>query len=377
MTKRATKDDLWGEPANLGPPVNSSASEVYPFVSPNGLLLLFSDVINGPLRAGGFGDVDMWMAMRASVNDSWGIPVNMGSMVNTSSIDSSPRISPDGSMLYFSSERPGGLGGHYGDIYQAPIIPIVDFNGDGIVDSSDMCIVLDHWDENYLLCDIGPTPIGDGIVDIKDLIVLAEHLFEDVNDPTLIAHWPLDEEQGSKTYDSAADCDGNLIGGPVWQPDSGIVDGALQFDGIDDYVSTESVLNPADGKFSVVAWINGGAPGQSLLSQTDGVSWLCMDSMEGNLMTKLTNSGRYSVDPLLSQARISDGHWHRIGFVWDGSYRHLYVDGIEVVTDTEPLSDLESAEGGLYFGAGSTLAPGTFFSGLIDDIRIYNRAVAP
>jgi len=180
ITKRANKDDPWGEPANLGSPVNSSASEVYPFVSPNGLLLFFSDVINGPMRSGGFGDVDMWMATRASVNDSWGIPVNMGPMVNTSSIDSSPRISPDGSMLYFSSERPGGLGGHYGDIYQAPIIPIVDLNGDGIVDAADMCIIVDHWGEDYSLCDIGPMPWGDGIVDVQDLIVLAEHLFEEI-----------------------------------------------------------------------------------------------------------------------------------------------------------------------------------------------------
>jgi hypothetical protein len=36
-----------------------------------------------------------------------------------------------------------------------------------------------------------------------------------------------------------------------------------------------------------------------------------------------------------------------------------------------------SASGGLYFSAGNTLAPGTFFSGLIDDVHIYNRAVKP
>jgi hypothetical protein len=57
--------------------------------------------------------------------------------------------------------------------------PIVDLNGDGIVDSADMCIIVDHWGENYPLCDIGPTPFGDGIVDVEDLIVLAEHLFEE------------------------------------------------------------------------------------------------------------------------------------------------------------------------------------------------------
>jgi len=94
-------------------------------------------------------------------------------------------------------------------------------------------------------------------------------------------------------------------------------------------------------------------------------------------MTELTNSGRSSVGPMLSQAIITDGNWHRIGFVWDGSHRHLYVDGTEVAKDTAPLSALEGSDGGLYFGVGSTLVPGTFFSGLIDDIRIYNRVVAP
>ena len=58
-------------------------------------------------------------------------------------------------------------------------LPIVDFNGDGIVDAADMCIMVDHWGENYSLCDVGPMPWGDGVVDVQDLIVLAEHLFEE------------------------------------------------------------------------------------------------------------------------------------------------------------------------------------------------------
>jgi predicted secreted protein len=53
-----------------------------------------------------------------------------------------------------------------------------DFNGDGIVDSADMCIMVDHWGEDYPLCDMAPPPFGDGIIDVQDLIVLAEHLFE-------------------------------------------------------------------------------------------------------------------------------------------------------------------------------------------------------
>jgi hypothetical protein len=379
VTKRATKNDPWGEPVNLGPTVNSSVDEDFPFLTSDGLLLFFSadkDAV-GPLQPGGYGGLDMWMTRRANVSDPWGTPVNLGPMMNSSSLDCAATLSPDGQTLYFTSDRPGGLGGPYGDIYQAPILPIVDFNGDGIVDNADMCIMIDHWGENYSFCDIGPMPWGDGIVDVEDLKILAEHLFGDVNDPTLIAHWPLDEAQGVIAYDNTSDCDGTLMNGPVWLPDGGMVAGALQFDGIDDCVSTDFVLNPADSAFSVVVWIKGGAPGQVVLSQAGAANWLCMDTVEGRLMTELKCSGRFKGDPLSSDAIINDGNWHRIASVWDGSYRHLYVDGDEVAIDASPMSSLEDAYSSLSFGTGKAMELGTYWSGLIDDIRIYNRAVSP
>lgn len=92
-------------------------------------------------------------------------------------------------------------------------------------------------------------------------------------------------------------------------------------------------------------------------------------------MTELKPAGRG--ETLLSQTCVTDGDWHRIGLVWDESHRHLYVDGSEVAKDAAQLSGLEDAYGGLSFGTGSTLASGTFFSGLIDDVRIYNRVVGP
>jgi hypothetical protein len=254
------------------------------------------------------------------------------------------------------------------------IEPVVDFNGDGIVDAADFCIMVDHWGENYSLCDIGPTPFGDGIVDVQDLIVLAEHLFEDVNDPTLVAHWALDEIEGDIAYDSANDNDGTVYGDPAWQPEGGMVDGALQLDGIGDYVSTPFVLNPADGKFSVFVWIKGGVPGQVVLSQIGGVNWLCTDSLEGNLMTELKGIGRNAAE-LLSQTIITDDEWHRIGFAWDGSYRTLYIDDVEVAKDAQ--DGLESATGSLYIGTGKAKEPGTLWFGLIDDVRIYGRAISP
>jgi hypothetical protein len=184
VTTRATKEDDWGTPVNLGPTVNSTAYDVCPDISADGLALFFSDYLSGPYRPGGFGVSDNWVTTRPTTDDPWGTPVNLGPPVNTSAGEGTPSISLDGSALYFSSDRGGGHGGW--DIWQVPVIPIVDLNGDGIVDSADMCIMVDHWHTDYPLCDIAPAPFGDGIVDVQDLIVLAEHLFEEISPVELI-----------------------------------------------------------------------------------------------------------------------------------------------------------------------------------------------
>ncbi len=193
-----------------------------------------------------------------------------------------------------------------------------------------------------------------------------ENMIE-VCDPTLVAYWAFDEVEGDIASDSANDNDGTVYGEPTWQPKGGMVDGALQLDGIDDYVSTPFVLNPADGKFSIFIWIKGGAPGQVVLAQTGGANWLGTDTLEGNLMTELKGSGRGAAI-LLSQAVITDGNWHRIGLVWDGSHRTLYVDDVAVAEDTQ--GNLESSDNGLYIGTGKAMEPGSFWLGLIDDVRI-------
>jgi hypothetical protein len=64
-----------------------------------------------------------------------------------------------------------------------------------------------------------------------------------------------------------------------------------------------------------------------------------------------------------------------VGLTWDGSNRILYVDDLEVAKDTQ--AQLGGSSEGLYIGAGKNLESGSFFSGLIDDVRIYDRAVTP
>jgi len=376
VTTRATVSDPWSTSVNLGPIVNHSGFDGHPCISPDGLTLFIS---SSSTRPGGYGSWDIWMSRRATRDDDWGTPMNLGTTINTSAGECEPSISADGRTIYFSDwmiPRPGGVGEI--DLWQAPIIPIVDLNGDGIVDSADMCIMVDHWGENYSLCDIGPTPLGDGIVDVEDLIVLAEHLFEEVYPDELVAYWKLDEEEGDIAYDSTGDNYGTLSGNLTWQPESGQVAGALQFDGIDDYISTGNVLNPKLVEFSVFAWIKGGSPGQVIISQKSsfggsGGTWLGTDVSDCRLMTALTSP---TASPLESEFVITDNQWYHTGFVWDGSHRQLYVDGTQVAKDTVALTALKPSTGGLYIGVAKDRDPASFFSGLIDDVRIYDIALS-
>ena len=54
-----------------------------------------------------------------------------------------------------------------------------------------------------------------------------------------------------------------------------------------------------------------------------------------------------------------------------------HADGVEVARDAAALTVVEGSDGGLYLGVSSTFTTGTFFAGLIDDVRFYNRAITP
>lgn len=370
VTRRATASDPWGEPNNLGTVVNSVYSEHYLCLSSDGLLLLFSDIPFAPYRSrpGGYGASDMWMTERTSLSAPWQGPVNLGRQVNGSAHDILPRISPDGRTLYFGSERAGAWAN-----WQSPVVPIVDFTGDGQVDEKDDLIMADCWDTNEPLCDIGPFAWGNGIIDAEDLSVLSQYMGKEVSDPSLWAHWALDEKEGTLAHDSAGQNDAFVIGEATWQPDGGMVDGALACDGVDDYLLARAIAGLSRGSFSILAWVRGGAPGQVVIGQQNGAAWLLANT-NGTLMTRLGSSWYYSYG--YSSALITDGAWHRIGLVWDSVNRNriLYVDGAEVARDYVEYMGVPDSN---LILIGGGLGTGTFWSGLIDDVRIYKRIVIP
>ena len=95
----------WSAPVNLGPTINSGANNQHPAISRNGLSLYFSSD-----RAGTFGKLDIWVSQRASLEDAWGTPQNLGPNINTTGNDLAPNFTPDGHWMYFHSDRPGGCG---------------------------------------------------------------------------------------------------------------------------------------------------------------------------------------------------------------------------------------------------------------------------
>ena len=100
----------WSPPVNLGPTVNTGFIDAGPALSKDGLSLYFNSD-----RPGGFGGNDIWVSQRASREDAWGAPVNLGPTINTAANEDAPSFSRDGHTMYFNSDRVGSFGSR--DIY--------------------------------------------------------------------------------------------------------------------------------------------------------------------------------------------------------------------------------------------------------------------
>jgi outer membrane protein OmpA-like peptidoglycan-associated protein/tetratricopeptide (TPR) repeat protein len=103
----------WSPGTNVGQPVNSAYWESQPSISPNGRMLFF--VSNRP---GGMGGMDIWYSILGS-DGKWGKPVNPGKTINTAGDEFSPFIYFNSKTLYFSSNGRESFGGH--DIYMTKL----------------------------------------------------------------------------------------------------------------------------------------------------------------------------------------------------------------------------------------------------------------
>jgi hypothetical protein len=99
VSRRGSVNDTWGAPERVPPPVSSPFFDITPSISLDGFDLYF-----GSNRPGPFSPPwpDLWVSHRASVNDLWGEPVNLGPGVNTSLFEGSISVSPDQRTAYFA-----------------------------------------------------------------------------------------------------------------------------------------------------------------------------------------------------------------------------------------------------------------------------------
>jgi outer membrane protein OmpA-like peptidoglycan-associated protein len=103
----------WSIPANMGFPANSIYWESQCVMSADGGLLYFSSD-----RPGGLGGKDIWICRR-NLDGTWEAPFNAGEKVNTSFDEITPWPTPDGQTLFFASNGHPGLGGF--DLFAARI----------------------------------------------------------------------------------------------------------------------------------------------------------------------------------------------------------------------------------------------------------------
>ena len=101
------KKGQWGEPVNLGGRINTPGKDEFPFLSKDGYLIFASNGRHG------MGGLDLYYT---KLNDPKGEIIHFESPINSPNDDFSMILPPDTEYGYFTSNRPGGVGGD--DIYK-------------------------------------------------------------------------------------------------------------------------------------------------------------------------------------------------------------------------------------------------------------------
>jgi hypothetical protein len=193
--------------------------------------------------------------------------------------------------------------------------------------------------------------------------------------------WRLDEGSGNNALDSSGNgTTGALTNSPTWI--TGKRGGALTFaSASSQYVdvgnNTHTNLSTAG---TVMAWAKPGA------TQSTWVGIVCNDDLDNDLngycLFIRGDSGHFGLHvapaagaycEIQSAASYLDDAWHHVAMTWDASNYILYVDG-KIVNSASGACTAASGTYSLKIGASGNL--GQYFSGSVDDVRIFNRALS-
>ncbi|MBW8041263.1 MAG: hypothetical protein FVQ85_14840, partial [Planctomycetes bacterium] len=192
----------------------------------------------------------------------------------------------------------------------------------------------------------------------------------------LLGHWQFDDGSGNSAVDSTGNNNtGTLINGPTWT--TGKINGALNFDGVDDAVQIGTGnFNVSGGTIVLWVYAESFSDNAQYLFGHATQPWanriqLYTDDAAGNLDLGLGNS--HTRDSNIQD--LNADTWYHIALTWNGTNYVVYTDGQPRANGTySGLSTLETfADIGNDGFVGDRAEA---FDGIIDDVRIYNRALA-
>jgi len=204
-----------------------------------------------------------------------------------------------------------------------------------------------------------------------------------ITDPNLLGWWKLENEGSGAVVDSSGhDNHGTLHGDPQWI--DGYDGGALEFDGVDDYVNIDgykgiSAIDGVQQEFSIANWFRitarSGDNEMVTWGTNTGTQRLSWRVHEGRLRTEHGDGN------LRGNTYVNDGQWHHGALVvTEGANlrvpaTRLYVDGVEdtVFSGSDNAYNL-TADVDVRIGMGGPTGD-RFFPGSIDDVRIYERVL--
>ena len=194
----------------------------------------------------------------------------------------------------------------------------------------------------------------------------------------LLAHWKLDEGKG----DAVADCSGNahhgvLKNGPQWA--AGEQGGALRFGGGASYVEMDDCLPELALPMSIAFWVN---PAKSQVQNADilgnhgeGFVGLSVQQQESNTNAFGFGYGDGTRWLGAGPVKLAADAWQHVAIVCDGRCAAIYVNGVE--KSRSPANSPLAVNPYQRFKLGLGYKPGfgRCFRGLLQDVRIYRRAL--
>jgi hypothetical protein len=195
-----------------------------------------------------------------------------------------------------------------------------------------------------------------------------------VADPDLVGWWTFDEGMGTTAVDwSGHGNHGTMVGS--LQRGDGYFGDALAFDGSSYVNCGRGVTLDIRDAITVTCWIKVASftnSWEAILAKGDDSYRMSRSATTGNSIHFGCNGP--TGGNLDAATTVTGDKWHHVALVYDGTDKIVYIDGVEDAR-VASTGQINASTYDLYIGANSQQA-GRFLKGLVDDVRIYSRALS-